>query len=228
MCNKRIRDIDPKEFSKSGRFVSEKQKRRVIEFESELEQDFIHLLEFDSNVSKYVEQPFRIKYYLDGKERHYFPDFYVEFRDKSRKPELFEVKYSFEVDENSPEFQAKNKAAEIWANDTGMIFKVITELEIRSDKIYLDNIKLLGRYLNALDPYCLHGSLNFDDKHMLGIYNKIEAEGPKTIDEYVREYSLDDEIRYEVFFNIFYLIASKHVSTDLLKPLTKESTIWAS
>lgn len=227
MCNKRIRDIDPKESSQSGRFVSYKQKKRVVEFESGLEQDFIHLLEFDSNVSKYIEQPFMIPYELNGRSRNYIPDFYVEYVEQGRLPDLFEIKYSNEVEESSDVLEAKIAAAQEWCRNANMNYKVITEKEIRENPVYLDNIKLLGHYVNSLDPYMRHNSLNFDDKHCLGIFNLIQdSDGAKSIDEFVRMYSDDEEIRYDAFFHIFYMLSTKVLKTDLFSPLNKNSIIW--
>jgi hypothetical protein len=226
MCNKRIRDIDPKESSQSGRFVSYKQKKRVIEFESGLEQDFIHLLEFDSNVSKYIEQPFMIPYELNGRSRNYIPDFYVEYIEEGRIPDLFEIKYADEVEESSDILEAKIAAAQEWCRNANMNYRVVTEKEIRENPVYLNNIKLLGHYVNSLDPYMLHNSLNFDDEHCLGIFNHIKKNGHKSIDEFVRGYSEDEEIRYEAFFHIFYMLSTKRLQTDLLIPLNKNSIVW--
>jgi hypothetical protein len=48
-----------------GKFPSLKNKS-TIWFESHLERDFIYLIEFDKSVTKYQEQPFKVKYFLDG------------------------------------------------------------------------------------------------------------------------------------------------------------------
>jgi hypothetical protein len=52
-----------------GKFPSLKNKSTVW-FESHLERDFIYLIEFDKSVTKYQEQPFKVKYFLDGKQLH--------------------------------------------------------------------------------------------------------------------------------------------------------------
>ena len=71
-----------------GKFASLKMKR-VIWWESQLERDYIYLLEFDPDVASYDEQPLRIEYYLNGKKHRYTPDFLVR---KGNKRIIVEVK----------------------------------------------------------------------------------------------------------------------------------------
>src|SRR5437588_206487 len=61
----------------------------VVKWESKLERDFIYLLEFDSDVISYREQPIRIIYFLDGKSCRYTPDFLVV---RKNKRQIIEVK----------------------------------------------------------------------------------------------------------------------------------------
>ena len=71
-----------------GKFPSLKNKSTVW-FESHLEKDFIYLIEFDKSVIKYQEQPFKIKYFLNGKPCIYTPDFFIE---KPNKKQVIEIK----------------------------------------------------------------------------------------------------------------------------------------
>jgi hypothetical protein len=47
---------------------------RTIYYDSELEMSFYKTLEHSSLIKRYVEQPFRIEYTLDGQIRNYYPD----------------------------------------------------------------------------------------------------------------------------------------------------------
>src|SRR5215467_695338 len=71
-----------------GRFPSVKM-GRVVWWESQIERDYIYLLEIDPDVLAYKEQPFRVKLELFGSLRSYVPDFLVVR--KSRK-QIVEVK----------------------------------------------------------------------------------------------------------------------------------------
>lgn len=55
-----------------------------------MEHDYHRLLEFDSGVRSFWEQPFRIEYVLDGETHPYTPDVLVERTDGRRQ--VFEVK----------------------------------------------------------------------------------------------------------------------------------------
>lgn len=122
-----------------GKFPSLKN-RATVWFESHLERDFIYLIEFDKNVIKYQEQPFKIKYYLDGKQHFYTPDFFVERREKKQ---VIEIKPQFKTeDEEFIDFS--NQMKSFFARED-YEFLVITDLTIRLQP-RLSNIKLLWRY----------------------------------------------------------------------------------
>ena len=58
-------------------------------WESQIERDFIYLLEFDSEVLSYQEQPLRIQYVRDGRVHKYTPDFLVK---RANRRQIIEVK----------------------------------------------------------------------------------------------------------------------------------------
>ena len=91
-----------------GRFPSLKL-GRMVAFESLIERDFIYLLDFESDVTWFAEQPLTIPYQHKGKTRSYTPDFHV-IRDNQNilvecKPQKFISK-----DDN----QRKFAAAQVW------------------------------------------------------------------------------------------------------------------
>lgn len=122
-----------------GRFPSAKS-RRSVHWESQLERDFVYLLEFDLAVLEYREQPETISLSVEGVARRYTPDFLVRTaaghivyevkpRDKAVHPDIAVV---------------LAQAAEHYAA-RGMGYQVVTETEIRR-RPYLDNVRLLLRY----------------------------------------------------------------------------------
>lgn len=136
----RLRKISNKGTKKViGKFSSLKM-GQVIWWESQIERDYIYLLEFDPDVVSYEEQPLRIEYYLDGKKHRYTPDFLVR---KADKRIIVEVKREEEA------LKEKNQCifriVSYMCACNGYEFIVVTNTMIRLQP-RLDNIKLLTKY----------------------------------------------------------------------------------
>lgn len=113
----------------------------VVLFESNLEKDYLNLLEFDHlDVLDFRAQSCRIHYRLDGKKRHYTPDFYVE---RKHKKQVIEVK----PEERALETRYREVflCAAAACAKKGWEFRVVTETTIRLEP-RLDNVKLLLKY----------------------------------------------------------------------------------
>jgi hypothetical protein len=122
-----------------GRFPSVKM-GRAIWWESQIEGDYIYLLEIDPDVVAYKEQPFRIKLEMSGSKRSYVPDFLV-VRKSGRQ--IVEVKPVEKVttEENSLLFPVVRQIAA----EQRYQYVVVTDGMIRVQP-RLNNIKLLFRY----------------------------------------------------------------------------------
>lgn len=129
-----------------GRFPSLKA-GRSIHWESQLERDFVYLLEFDPAVLDYREQPETIRLTVDGKQRRYTPDFLVR---TSSLMVVYEVKPADKA--AHPDMVALFAAAAEHYAGRGMRHQVVTEADIRIQP-YLDNVALLLRYRShPVDP----------------------------------------------------------------------------
>lgn len=122
-----------------GRFPSLKA-GRSIHWESQLERDFVYLLEFDPAVLDYREQPETIRLTIDGKPRRYTPDFLVR---TASLMVVYEVKPTDKA--AHPDMVALFAAAADHYAGRGMRHQVVTEADIRI-RPYLDNVALLLRY----------------------------------------------------------------------------------
>ncbi len=99
-------------------------------FESTLERDYFFLLNFDTHVVSYEEQPIAISWQdAVGKERNYTPDVLVNYDNTVSK--LVEIKYRSELREKWSELKPKFKAAIAYCRQQGWRFKIITEIEVR-------------------------------------------------------------------------------------------------
>lgn len=122
-----------------GKFPSLKLGKTVW-FESQIERDFIYLLEFDGDVLFYQEQPETINYVRDGKGHSYTPDFLVRRRGGEQ---LVEVKP--EARRNDEENVLLFASVTPVIRAQGREFLVMPDEKIRVQP-RLNNIKLLWRY----------------------------------------------------------------------------------
>lgn len=117
-------------------------------FESTLERDFLSLIEFSNDVTKFEVQPVSIEW-LDftGKRHSYIPDVLVHYKQSGRTKTviLYEIKYRSDLKENWQALKPKFKAAIKYCKARGWHFKVVTEVEIRT--LYLDNVRFLQPYV---------------------------------------------------------------------------------
>lgn len=122
-----------------GRFPSLKG-NRMIHWESQLERDFVYLLEFDRAVLEFREQPEVFRLTIEGKPRQYTPDFLVR---TASELVIYEVKPADKA--THPDMVALFAAAAAHCASRGMRYQVVTEADIRV-RPYLDNVALLLRY----------------------------------------------------------------------------------
>jgi hypothetical protein len=122
-----------------GKFCSVKS-NRVLWYESLLEMNLMYLLDFDPDVKCFKEQPCRIHYVLDGRQRSYTPDILVL---RSELRQIIEVKPASKVTTaaNQRLFQAVSPICD----REGFSFIVATDGMIMQQP-RLDNIKALWRY----------------------------------------------------------------------------------
>ena len=122
-----------------GKFASVKT-GLIAWYESLLERDQMYLLDFDPHVTFWHEQPFKIRYVLEGKTHYYTPDLEVH---RGTKKQVVEVKSQKQVD--SGEFDLLFRLATSICEDEGYEYVVVTDRMIRQQP-KLDNVKKLWKY----------------------------------------------------------------------------------
>ncbi len=193
-----------------GKFPSLKMRRTVM-WESQIERDFLYLLEFDADVLSFYEQPVEILYAHKTKTGRYFPDLYVERRSCK---ELIEIKPSSKL--NDPKNKIKFLAGEEYCRRRGWIFRVVTDDNIREGKL-LENVKLLNRYA------------------VLDVSTKFEQYTQALIETNGGEIGLAELIAKSkenfgqvAVGNVYSMIYHQLLSADLKKPLSDQTTISSS
>ena len=119
-----------------GQFPSLKMKR-MIWFESTIERDFIYILEYDSGVVHFEEQPLTIEYATGSKFHKYTPDFKIETVES-----VILVDCKPESEAERVEHRIKFDAAAEWCEERAWDFQVVTDRDIREGN-YLANVKTL-------------------------------------------------------------------------------------
>lgn len=186
----------------------------VVVVESTLERDFVLLQRFDLAVAGIEEQPVRIVYRTpDGGRRRYVPDFLVSYRDARRPSRLVEVKLSTDPALTSGALEQRFDAARRHAADSGWVFDLATEREIRTPR--LANATFLLPFRDrALDPV-LRASL----------LEALAARQPLPIRELVDAVARSPSERVRVLPTLWSLIARFEVAVDLDRPVTMETLL---
>lgn len=188
-----------------GKFPSLKMERLVC-WESQIERDYIYLLEFDPAVASYAEQPLRISYHLDGKERRYTPDFLVKRADKNL---IVEVKRE-EAAKKEEMQQLFRVVSAICAHDH-YEFVVVTDTMIRVQP-RLDNIKLLTRYQR----------IPIHDPQYQIICNELFSKSSEVCLSEVMQFFASRNIGKQVVFSLLYWGV---LAVDLTQLITAESVV---
>ena len=179
------------------------------QFESSLERDFLHLLEFDSTVKSYEVQPLTIEYVdKQGKTRKYTPDVLVEYLQEpgstpQRKVQIYEVKYRNELRANWSVLKPKFRAAINYCKATGREFRIITEREIRTDQLF--NAQFLNPYKKA--------PIKADQATLL--LESMKQLGLATPTQLLHHSSPDPSIQIELLHVLWYLVANRLIACDL-------------
>lgn len=190
-----------------GKFPSLKM-NRVIWWESQLERDYIYLLEIDPEVLSYGEQPFTISYTDKGKPRKYTPDFIVT---RPQKTQIVEVKQSNRADSEKNISLFRKIAPICLANNQE--FVVVTEQMILLQP-RLNNIKLLYKYARV--PLSLSNYLDcLQYFHSTEPIRLLDAER-------------DLKVRGNNRSLLLRLLWCGFLETDLMQPINAESLIQLS
>lgn len=185
-------------------------------FESTLERDLLMLLEFDKSIKQFEVQPVKIEW-TDalGKGRSYTPDVVAFSHRPKQRPILYEVKYRSDIKKNWKELKPKFKAAIRFCKQNHWQFKIITEVEIRTQ--YLESAKFLL-------PFVRRGYSTETDMTLLD--NKLSELSPSTPRRLLEAIYSDEFNQATLLPTLWYLIGTGEIKTDLTNKVTMSSKIW--
>jgi hypothetical protein len=212
-----VRQIPPNRISITGHHASHKTGRSHA-FESTLERDFITLLEFDTTVADYDEQPVRIEFRgLDGRRHTHVPDLLVHFdqqRVPGKRPRLYQVKYDAELRAKWTKLKPALLAASRYAKLQGWVFEIITDVTIRTS--YLANAKFLLPYIRYAPNH----------EHAALLLSRLEELGDVTAQGLLESIFVSDENQAQLVPTLWNLVGMRRIGVDLDKPLTMASRLW--
>jgi hypothetical protein len=187
-----------------GKFASKKC-NATIPWESQLERDFVYLLEVDRAVRRFFAQPERLQLVVQGEPRQYVPDFLV--CGCSGASWLVEVKP--DEDAALPENRAIFAAAAEACLQRNIGYRVVVRSWIRREP-RLGNAKLMLRYRG----------LALDIERRIRVIGLLEG-GPMSLAELRRALG-----GTQAFGEIMALLLDGTVSADLDRPISGESRLW--
>lgn len=185
-------------------------------YESSLERDFLTLLSFNQNVTRFEVQPIQIEWFdKDGIRHIYTPDILVHYY---KQVIVYEVKYRSDLRENWYKWKPKFQAALRFCKQNGWRFKLITEVEIHTD--YLANARFLLPYQqNGLAGSYSESYMDLLDTHL----QQLKQSTPKLL---IEDIFLDASNQAKLLPVLWYLIATRQIGIDLNQRITMKSTIW--
>lgn len=202
----------------TGKYMSCKHSGGVAQFESTLERDLLILLNWNPYVESFLCQPITINYNDGSKHRKYTPDLLVKYANKKQPPLLIEVKHRKDLKKDWAELKPKFRAAIHYAKQHNMRFKIMTEIEIRTQ--LLKNIVFLEPFSNF--KWLEHEDVSLKITDTMGV---LRQSTPKDL---ISSLMYAEENQAKAIRWIWRLIYDGRLETDLTKPLTMNSPIWLS
>jgi hypothetical protein len=190
-----------------GKFPSIKM-GKMVWWESQIERDHLYLVEFDTDVLSYEEQPLKIRYYIDGEAHIYTPDLRVV---RTFKKQIVEVK-DWESAQKDEYIELFRRVAPICQRE-GYEFVVVTDRDIRIQP-RLNNIKLIYKY--AKTPVT--------SVHQIHLYSSFSDSAALTLGEITRGFASKGIPGSVVYAFIYRGI----LSVDLMQPISPASAVQLS
>lgn len=188
-------------------------------FESLLEKDYLLQLQFEARVEHFEVQSVQVP--VPGHRKPYTPDVLVKYRPGPRgghvKPDLVEVKPKDILKRKAEEFAPKFKAATSFARAQGWNFRILTEEDIRTQR--LENIKFL-REFRRRPP---------DPDREEAVIDKLRLLGAQaTSAELVRALEPSDEIeRVAAWYPVIWrMVYERRIAMPLDAPMAESVPLW--
>jgi hypothetical protein len=212
-----VRKIPKNHLFVTGGFSSRKNSQ-MRGFESPLEKEYMLLLEFDSSVESFEEQPLTIP--LPGIAKGYTLDFIVHYKNNNagqerQRSKLVEVKSSDDLRRNAEKYSKKFERATEFASDRGWDFEIVTEKHIRTPR--LGNLKFLRAYRNIFPS----------SDQCYQITEILSKSQPQiSLEALLDRLSVDENERLSVLPTIWHMVVSGKIYVDLDSPIRNDTLLF--
>lgn len=127
--------------------------KRYVWLYSDLEYDYWALIETNPRIITFCEQARKVYGYIEAAYGAAIFDMWL--LDQDNNESFIEVKYSNQLVENGPHRDERSiwqiKLQQDWCSKNGYPYKVVTENEIRKNRIFLENMKSLLQFYKLSD-----------------------------------------------------------------------------
>lgn len=177
--------------------------QRVIQCESLLEVDLVHLLDASPFVASFGEQPATFRFFIDGERRWHVPDFRVE---QSGRRIYVEVKFKRDVDDY---VLARTALIQQQIDQEGSAYLLLTEADIRRPYWLANTRQVLRR--------ACHG---ITDTQLLGSFERLRRSRSTTFRDWLWDQSQASEA-----IALAHLLVQGSAYVDMSRPLTLETQV---
>lgn len=168
------------------------------------ESDFVYLLEFDREVLRYYEKPFR----LFNEKEECIPSFLVKFHSVNKKDELIYIEKNLNLN--------KTILLNEFCLENDIDLKIV--LEDNFKKGYkLMNIKFLSNYINV-------DIINYS-RYIDFFLESFETSNSISINEVMERFAKEEQKKAEVLYVILHLISIGFFLINLDEKLTQETLL---
>ena len=206
-------EIDPLNFALSGSVIRVENNEK-INYNLELENDYVYLLEEDITVNKYYEQRLKLVFAQNNEIIEYIPSFYVEY--DNGEIHLIDIQFKNELEINKNKYLKIYELLREFCVVNHFHFVSLTDTDIRND--YLFNIKFLTYYKNPL--------LKVNRDYTSVLVNIVKKKGPIEIQQLIKEASNIEETQAELIYLFWKLVSFNLVKIDKSRKLNMSSLVW--
>lgn len=188
----------------------------AVAYESLLERDFLHRMDFSRSVVTVISQPLKVDFVSSGGRSYtYTPDFLVHFKEcTGLKPMLVEVKPAEDWRKNWRLWLPKWKAARRYAAEQGWRFHVYDESRIRG--LALQNIQYIERFKRA----------EFSAEETEAVIRTVADMGSAPFHYLVARHFTGFETLGAS--HLFHLVATRQLDCDVSKPFDDFLELWVT
>ena len=213
--NTPIKEPRSKHFHSNFFTVYSRKLDRVVQFFSILEYYNFLTLEMNPAVITFCEKPKQIEVLIDGKWRNTTFDMWVKYNDNVE--EMQEVMYDPSKKKENEKLSEEVIRKQNWCLESGISFRIITEKEIISNRVFINN---LARLATKNRRYLPTGT----EQYLSILCKELQRFKTRTIRELIKKQLLPPGHEYDFLAYLYYKgIISMNLDKHLLD---YETEVW--